>query len=283
MPSSPSPSPDLGFGLGLRTAHYASILEEKPDVDFFEVISENYMIEGGKPLGYLDRISEQTPVVLHGVSLSIGGAHPLDDDYLQQLGQLARRVNARWVSDHLCWVGTEVASSFDLLPLPMTEQVLSLVAQRVDRVQTATGRVLLLENVSTYLRFESAELSEAEFFNELCRRSGAKMLLDVNNVYVNARNHDIDPFVYLDALDLGIVGQIHLAGHTDRGDHVIDTHDAAIVDEVFALYRHAVGRLGPISTSIERDDHIPPLAELVGELNRARQESERALHARRTA
>ncbi len=259
-----------GFGLGLRTAHYEEILAEKPRVDWFELLSENYMVPGGKPLHYLDRIRADNPVVMHGVSLSIGGADPLDGSYLKELKGLAERVEPEWISDHLCWTGFAGKNLHDLLPLPYTIEAVAHVARRVEAVQEFLGRRILLENVSTYVTFRHSEMQEWEFLAEIARRADCDILLDVNNIYVSAFNHGFDAQRYIDSIPAHRVKQIHLAGHSNCGTHIIDTHDAAVIDGVWDLYAYTVRKLGPVPTMIERDDHIPPLAELVQELDLAR-------------
>ena len=258
-----------GFGLGLRPQHYDALLAGGARVDWLEIISENYLVEGGRPLWMLDRMAERWPVALHGVSLNIGGSDPLDGDYLRALGRLARRVRPRLVSDHLCWTRHGGVQFHDLLPLPQNEQSLRHVATRVRQVQDALGMQLVLENVSSYLRFAGDTLGEAEFLAALVAETDCGLLLDVNNVYVNAHNHGIDALAYLDALPVHAVKQIHLAGHsTDAlgSGLLIDTHDAPVCDGVWALYAHARQRFGAVPTMIERDDRIPPLAELLAEL-----------------
>lgn len=276
MSSAPPPyqasyRPDpLGFGLGLRSPHYRDILDNEPSIDWFEIISENYMIAGGQPLRMLDRIAERYPIVMHGVSLSIASTAPLDLDYLADLKQLADRVQPRWVSDHLCWTGVHGLNLHDLLPIPYTAEALDHVVRRIERVQEVLGRRIAIENVSSYVSFRSSEMSEWEFIAELCRRADCWLLLDVNNVFVSAFNHGYDARAFLDAVPVDRVVQFHLAGHEDNGTYIIDTHDHPIRSEVWELYAHAVRRFGPVSTLIERDDHIPPLAELVEELDVAR-------------
>jgi hypothetical protein len=260
----------LGFGLGLRTEHYEDILAQRPHVDWFEALTENYLVPGGKPLHYLERIRAGFPVVLHGVSLSVGSTDPLDYDYLRQLKALAQRIEPEWISDHLCWTGVAGKNLHDLLPLPFTEQALSHVAARVREIQDFLGRRILLENVSSYVTFRHSTMAEWEFLSELARKADCLILLDVNNIYVSAFNHGFDPMAYLDAIPAQRVQQIHLAGHEHCGTHIIDTHDADIVDPVWELYACAVRRFGAVPTMIERDDHIPPLADLVAELDRAR-------------
>ena len=259
------------FGLGLRTPFYDEALQGNTDIDFYELLSENYMVPGGKPIDYLDAFAERFPLVLHGVSLSIGSDEEPSRDYLGQLKRLARRSKALWVSDHLCWTGLGGTNSHDLLPLSFSYEALERVVKNIHIVQNELEQSIVLENISTYARMAPQQMDEVTFVNEVVRSSGAKLLLDVNNVYVNSRNHNFDPFAYLDQIEQGSVQQIHLSGHTDNGDHVIDTHDQAVTKDVFELYRHAITRLGPVPTLIERDDNIPSLSTLVGELNYARQ------------
>lgn len=262
--------PWLGFGLGLRPPHFQDVLDGAKGVDWFEILSENFMVAGGKPRHYLDRVRADYPIVMHGVSMNIGSADPLDMDYLARLRELMRSVEPVWLSDHLCWTGAGGQSSHDLLPLPLTDAVLTHLLDRIDAVQNYLGRPLVLENASTYLAFPGDEYLEQDFLNQLSRQSGCKLLLDINNIYVSSRNHGFDANAYLDEIDSGAVVQFHLAGHSDYGDYVIDTHDHPIVDPVWALYDRAVRRFGPVSTMIERDDHIPPFGDLVAELNQAR-------------
>ncbi|MFO1057509.1 MAG: DUF692 domain-containing protein [Dongiaceae bacterium] len=259
-----------GFGLGLRPAHYPAFLATRPRVDWLEIISENYMEPGGRPLATLDRLRADYPIAMHGVSLSIGGTDPLDGDYLARLAALARRVEPLWVSDHLCWTGAGGRNMHDLLPLPYSEEALDHVAARVDAVQAALGRRLLLENVSSYVGFAASTMSEWEFLAELARRTDCLLLLDVNNIHVSAFNHGFDPAAFLAGIPAERVQQIHLAGHEDNGDHLIDTHDHPVADPVWALYAAALRRCGPVATMIERDDRIPPLEALVAELDQAR-------------
>jgi uncharacterized protein (UPF0276 family) len=255
-----------GFGLGLRTDHYQDFLRQRQPVDWLEVISENYMVPGGKPLHFLDRIRADYPMVMHGVSLSIGGADPLDMDYLRELRALARRIEPGWISDHLCWTGVDHTNLHDLMPMPYTEASLRHLADRVSQVQDSLGRRLVLENVSSYLRYAADEMNEWEFIAELTRRTDCLLLLDVNNVFVSSVNHKFDPRRYIDAMPAERVAQIHMAGHEDHGDYVIDTHDHPIRAEVFELYRYTLARVGQVPTMIERDDNIPALPELLDEL-----------------
>ncbi len=266
-----------GFGLGLRPEHYREFAAASPRVEWLEILTENYLVAGGKPLDYLDRIRARYPMVMHGVSLSIAGTEPLDEEYLRALKALARRVQPAWISDHLCWTGVESAYLHDLLPVPFTREALRHVAARVGRVQDYLGRSLVLENASTYVRFERDEMSEWEFLAALARHSGCELLLDVNNVYVNATNHQFDAREFIDAIAPSSVRQIHLAGHTDEGGRLIDTHDAPVCEAVWDLYEHAIARFGAVPTMIERDDRIPPLDELVKELAVARIRADRAL------
>jgi len=262
-----------GFGLGLRRTHYADFLETRVPVDFVEVISENYMVEGGKPLRILQDIRARHPVILHGVSMSVGSAQGLDGEYLDRLAALAERIDPLWVSDHLCWTRTSAHNSHDLLPLPLTAEALDVVCENIDRAQEKLGRAMLFENPSSYLTFPEDEMSEWEFLSRMARRTGCYLLLDVNNVYVSAQNHGYSAAEYIAGLPLDRVRQIHLAGHSPATEDraiVIDTHDREVCDEVWSLYGYAVARTGPVATMIERDDGIPPLCELLSELDRAR-------------
>ena len=263
-----------GFGLGLRPPHYASLLAgDAGVVDWLEIVSENFMVEGGRPLAMLDQIAERWPLAMHGVSLNIGGSDPLDSDYLQALATLAKRVRPALLSDHLCWSRHHGVQLHDLLPLAHDEASLRHVAGRVRQVQDALGRQLVLENVSSYLRHAGDTLAEAEFLAALVTETDCGLLLDVNNVYVNAHNHGIDAAAYFETLPGHAVKQIHLAGHSLDAlgsGLLIDTHDAPVCAEVWALHGLALRRFGPVPTMIERDDHIPPLAELLAELDTAR-------------
>ena len=262
--------PYLGFGLGLRTNHYETIIEEKPAVDWFEIITENYLVPGGQPLYFLDKIRENYPIVMHGVSMSLGSCDPLDLDYLKQVKHLTDRIQPRWISDHLCWTGVQHKNTHDLLPLPLNQEALNHIVDRVQQAQDFLGRPLLIENASTYIAFKDSPIPEWEFINEMVRRSGCLLLLDVNNVYVSSVNHEFNPFEYIAAMPSDRIYQIHLAGHSNMGDYIIDTHDQAIVDPVWDLYAETIRRHGVISTMIERDDNIPPLPELLTELNHAK-------------
>jgi uncharacterized protein len=263
--------PRLGFGLGLRPPHYQEVVEGEPRVDWWEVISENFLVAGGNPRRVLRQVRERWPVVLHGVSLSIGSVDPVDDDYLGRLAALVAEVDPPIVSDHLCWTSLGGHAGHDLWPLPYTEEALALVVDKVGRVQDRIGRRILLENPSSYVTFAASQIPEAEFLAEIARRADCGILLDVNNVYVSSTNHGWDPAAYLAAIPADRVGQIHLAGHSDEGTHLLDTHDHPVCDAVWALYGEAYARFGEVATIIERDDHIPPLDELITELDRARQ------------
>lgn len=262
--------PFLGFGLGLRTEHYNDILENKPNVDWFEVLSENYMIPGGKPLHYLDRIRQNYPVVMHGVSLSIGSTTDIDKEYLRGLRKLADRIQPAWISDHLCWTGVHGQNMHDLLPLPYTEETANHVTERVRIVQDYLGRQILLENVSSYASYVDSAMTEWEFIQLIAEKADCLLLLDVNNIYVSSYNHQFDAKEFIDGIPQKRVQQIHLAGHHNHGDYIIDTHDAPVIDPVWDLYGYALSRFGAISTMIERDDQMPELDELVQELQIAR-------------
>ncbi|HUL41177.1 MAG TPA: DUF692 domain-containing protein [Burkholderiales bacterium] len=260
----------LGFGLGLRIPHYEEILATRPNVDWFEVLSENYLVPGGKPLYYLDRIRAHYPVVMHGVSLSIGSTDPLNAKYLKQLRVLAERIQPKWISDHLCWTGVGGLNLHDLMPLPYTEEAVKHVASRVKHVQDFLERKILLENVSSYVAYKQSQLTEWEFLARIAEQADCLILLDINNIFVSSFNHGFDPLDYLKGIPIDRVQQFHLAGHQNCGNYIIDTHDHPIIDPVWALYEQALIRFGAVSTMIERDDNIPSLNELVAELDNAR-------------
>jgi len=259
-----------GFGLGLRPDHYPEYLAGPQRVDWLEIISENYMVPGGKPMAMLDAIRADYPMVMHGVSLSIGSDEPIDMEYLAELKALAARVEPLWISDHLCWTGINAHNSHDLLPLPYDAPALACVVDNIARVQDYLGHRILIENPSSYVTFRSSDRSEWDFLADMAERADCLLLLDVNNIYVSARNHGFDPLDYLAGLPGDRIQQIHLAGHSDMGDYVIDTHDAAVCDAVWDLYGRAVAMFGPVATMIERDDDIPPLSAVIAELDRAR-------------
>jgi uncharacterized protein (UPF0276 family) len=263
--------PDLGHGLGLRPVHYSSLLADRRNgVSWLEALTENYLVPGGPPLHHLERIRELYPLVLHGVSLSIGGPEPLDERYLADVKALAARFEPAWISDHLCWTGADGLNLHDLLPLPFTEEALRHVVARVQHVQERLGRRFVLENVSSYVRFVDSEMTEWEFLSEVAVRADCLLLLDVNNVYVSSVNHGFDPLAYLRGVPIERVQQFHLAGHRRQGDLLIDTHDQPVTEPVWNLYAAAVERFGNVSTMVERDDNIPELPELLRELECAR-------------
>jgi uncharacterized protein (UPF0276 family) len=267
----------LGQGLGLRPPFYEAAASGTAPVDWWEVISENFMVEGGNPRRVLHAARAQRPIVLHGVSMSLGSTDPLDDRYLERLAGLAREIEPAWISDHLCWSSFGGHSAHDLWPLPLTEEALGHVAGRVARVQERLGRRILIENVSSYLTYRHSTMSEPEFLTALAERADCGLLVDVNNVFVSAHNHGFDPVAFLDALPRARVGQFHLAGHSRLPTHLLDTHDHPVCEEVWELYRHAVARFGDVATLLERDDRIPPLDELVAESRRAGEIARRAL------
>jgi uncharacterized protein len=279
----------LGFGAGLRRQHYSRVLEQRPphdgsphdglSVDWFEVISENFMVEGGRPLQVLEAVRAQYPVVMHGVSLSIGSSDPLNRAYLAALRALARRFEAAWVSDHLCWTGVGGRNLHDLLPLPYTEETVAYVAERIRQVQEILERTVLIENVSSYMAFRASRLTEWEFLSAVAEEADCAILLDINNIFVSAFNHRFDPVRYIDAVPAGRVVQFHLAGHSDHGSYLLDTHDHPIRPEVWALYEHAVRRFGRIPTLIEWDDNIPEFEVLAAAADEARRRCETALAA----
>ncbi len=269
--------PVLGYGIGLRTVHFADILDRRPAVDFYEAITENFLDTGGRPWHVLESVAERTRVVLHGVSLNIGSTAPLDFDYLGKLKELARRIDAPWVTDHLCWTGVAGRNTHDLLPLPLNEESLEHVAARVRRVQEILERPIHLENPSTYLELTASTMGEAEFLSQLTERSGCGLLLDVNNVFVSSFNHGWDAEAYIDAIPADRIVQVHLAGHTDKGTHLLDTHSDHVRDEVWALYERLVKRTGPVTTLVEWDDDIPALDVVHAEALMARDAAARAL------
>lgn len=259
-----------GFGLGMRKPHYAQFLDHRVDVDFIEVISENFMVDGGRPLEILRQVRSHYPVALHGVSMSIGSADGLSSVYLQRLRALVDDIDPLFVSDHLCWTRIDGFNSHDLLPIPYTKEALDLVCANLDRAQEALGRPMLVENPSSYLAFGEADMTEWQFLAEMVRRTGCGLLLDVNNVFVSAVNHGFDPVEYLSGIPTDAVRQIHMAGHSQGQELLIDTHDQPVPTSVWDLYADVMPRLGPVATMIERDDNIPPLEELLDELLVAR-------------
>ena len=274
--------PDLGLGIGLRSAHVSTILKRDPDVGFFEIISENFMGTRGRPLEALDAIAERYPVTMHGVSLSIGSADAPDRDYLRRLKALAERCRAAWVSDHVCWTGVAGLNTHDLLPLPYDEETLAHVARRAREVSDFLERPLVLENPSSYVQFASSTMPEEEFLARLCEESGCGLLLDVNNVYVSAFNHGFDAARYIDAIPADRIVQVHVAGHTHKGTHILDTHSDHVADGVWELYARLCRRVGRVATLLEWDDKVPPFEVVHAEAFKAarfREEASRAAHA----
>jgi uncharacterized protein (UPF0276 family) len=263
--------PFLGFGVGLRRPHYSYVLEQWPPMDWFEVISENFMVAGGRPLAVLEGVRERYPIVLHGVSMSLGSTDDFNREYLHDLARLARRFEPAWISDHLCWTGVGEHNLHDLIPLPYTDEALRHVAGRIRQVQEVLERQILIENVSSYMEFTLSTMSEWEFLAAVAEEADCGILLDINNIYVSAFNHQFDPLVYIDAVPVNRVAQFHLAGHSDHGTYLLDTHDHPVCDEVWSLYEHAVHRFGKVSTLIEWDDNIPGFSELAATAEQARQ------------
>lgn len=259
------------LGLGLRSQHFNHILQHRPDVAWFEIISENFMDSGGRPRYILNQIAEHYPIVMHGVSLSIGSVDELDRVYLASLKKLADDIKPKWVSDHLCWTGVLNLNSHDLLPLPLTEESLQHVCSRIEQVQDYLNRPLVLENPSTYLQFKHSTIPEWEFFSEMVARTGCEMLLDVNNVYVSAFNNHFDPIEYLKGLPHKAIRQMHLAGHEHCGDYIIDTHDQPVSNQVWPLFQLAWQLTGGVDTCLEWDGNIPDFAGYLAELHKAKQ------------
>lgn len=262
--------PSLGFGLGLRKEHYNTILETSPDIDWFEVLTENYLVPGGKPLYFLDQICERYPVVMHGVSMSLGSHDPLDMNYLRQVKELAERTQAKWVSDHMCFTGVDGVNAHDLLPLPCTEEAVKHMSAKISQAQDFLGRQILVENASTYITYKQSDMTEWDFTMAVAEESDSLILLDINNIYVSSVNHGFDPIDYLDGISVDRVQQHHIAGHSQYDGYIIDTHDHEVVQDVWDLYAEAIKRYGEVSTMIERDDNIPELPELLAELQIAR-------------
>lgn len=269
--------PFLGFGLGLRPDYYEEILQQNHCLDWFEITTENYLIPGGKPLYYLDKIRENYPVVMHGVSLSLGSSEPLDTAYLKELKSLADRIEPAWISDHLCWTGVNGLNMHDLLPIPYTQQAIHHIVNRIEEIQDYLGQRILIENVSSYLTFAQSEMSEWEFISQIANRADCYLLLDVNNIYVSSINHNFKALEYINGLPAERIVQIHLAGHSNHGDYIIDTHDAPVIQPVWDLYAATIKRFGNISTMIERDDNMPPFSELLSEIDKARSIAKKAL------
>ncbi len=260
---------DYGVGIGLRIPHYRHILEKKPVVDWFEIISENYMIDGGRPLTVLDQILEQYRVVQHGVSMYFGSADPLSAEHLKRLKSLARRTRTPWLSDHLCWGSVDGRYTHDLLPMPYTFEAAKITAAKIRQVQDFVEVPVVVENVSSYAEYHVSEMTEWEFLNEVVEEADCGILLDVNNIYVSSQNHDFDPFTYVNAVPANRVAQIHIAGHSKYEKYVLDTHDHPVIDPVWALYARAVERCGPTATLLEWDDKIPTFDEVHAEALKA--------------
>jgi uncharacterized protein (UPF0276 family) len=267
-------SPFLGFGVGLRRPHYAEVLETIPRMDWFEVTTENFMVAGGRPIEVIEGVRENYPIVMHGVSLSIGSTDPINREYLRELKTMARRFEPAWISDHLSWTGVGGRNLHDLLPLPYTEEAVAHVVRRIREVQDILGRAILIENVSSYMSFACSTLSEWEFLNAVADEADCGILLDINNIFVNAFNHGFDAKRYIDSVPIERVHQFHLAGHQDHGKYLLDTHDHPICKEVWGLYEYAVRRFGAVSTLIEWDDRIPEFSELQAIVDEARTRSE---------
>lgn len=263
--------PYLGFGLGLRKEHYQAILETQPELGFLEILTENYMIEGGKPLYYLDKLRQDYPMVMHGVSMSLGSVDPINKTYLNELKQLIDRVEPKWISDHLCWTGMDNKNMHDLLPLPYTEEAVNHMADKISQVQDYLGQQILVENLSSYITYTDDSMSEWEYLSAVANKADCNILLDVNNIYVSSYNHHFDPMDYINGIDSKRVWQHHLAGHTNDGNLILDTHDQDIIDPVWSLYEQAAKTFGPVSTMIERDGNIPALEDVLKELDQAKQ------------
>jgi len=270
---SPTQFPKLEFtvGVGLRVPHLEHILREKPVVNWFEIISENYMVEGGRPLAVLDRILEQYKVVQHGVSMYLGSAEPLSCEYLRRLKSLVRRTRTPWLTDHLCWGSIDGSYTHDLLPMPYTFEAARLTAANIRQASDFLEVPIAVENVSSYAEFHMSEMTEWEFLSEVTEQADCGILLDVNNIYVSSQNHGFDPREYLRAVDPDRVMQIHLAGHSHFEKYILDTHDHPVIEPVWGLYDEAVRRFGPTPTLLEWDDRIPSFEEVHREALKANQ------------
>jgi uncharacterized protein (UPF0276 family) len=271
---------DLGYGVGLRREHYRYVTEHRPAVDWFEIITENFMVAGGRPLAVLEQVRSDYPIVMHGVSLSIGSADPLNRGYLDALSEMARRFKPAWISDHLCWTGIGGRNLHDLLPLPYTDEVVHHVAARIRQVQDFLGQPILIENVSSYMTFRASTMQEWEFVSAVAEEADCGILLDINNIYVSAFNHGFDPVLYVNSVPPERVVQFHMAGHSDHGTYLLDTHDRPICAEVWRLYELAVRRFGATSTLIEWDDNIPGFGVLADAATQARRRAQNALAAK---
>ena len=272
-------APVAAAGIGLRAPHYAELFARRPPLAFLEVHAENFFGAGGQPLAWLDRFRAHYEISVHGVGLSLGSVDPLDEAHLARLGELVRRVEPFLVSEHLCWSSFGQRHSNDLLPLPYTDEALDHVVGRIGAVQDRLKRPLLVENISTYVRHPHAEMTEWEFLGEAARRSGCRILLDVNNVWVNAVNHGFDPRAYIDAVDPAHVAEFHLAGFEATPAGLVDTHGALVSEDVWRLYEHTLARIGPRPTLLEWDTNLPALDVLLGEASRAQRLAAAATHA----
>jgi uncharacterized protein (UPF0276 family) len=261
---------DYGIGIGLRIPHYRHILEHKPVVDWFEIISENYMLDGGRPLAVLDAILEQYRVVQHGVSMYFGSVDPLNREHLKRLKDLTRRTKTPWLTDHLCWGSVDGRYTHDLLPLPYTWEAIEVTAQKIRQVRDFVEIPVAVENVSSYAEFHESEMTEWEFLNEVVERADCGILLDVNNIYVSSVNHNFDPHIYVNSVPAERVAQIHIAGHSKYEKYILDTHDHPVIDPVWSLYAHAIRRCGPTATLLEWDDKIPSFEEVHAEAMKAK-------------
>jgi len=263
-------TPYLGFGIGLRPKHYADLLKNPPKVDWLEIISENFMLDGGRSMSYLEQFQERYKIIPHGVSLSIGSSNSLDWTYLKKLKKLVAQLDPPWFSDHLCWNHYGKKYLHNLMPLPYTSEIIDYVAERIRVVQDYIERPMLIENVSSYVEFTGSTMPEWTFLSEVSEKADCGILLDINNIYVSAKNHHFDPMLYLRSVPKQRVRQYHIAGHDDQGSYILDSHDHAIRDEVWALYTEAIPLFGDVSLMIERDEHIPSLSDLLKELNYAK-------------
>ena len=270
---------EYGVGIGLRIPHYRHILERKPAVDWFEIISENYMLDGGRPLAVLDRILEQYRVVQHGVSMYFGSAERLNPEHLKRLKSLVRRTGTPWLSDHLCWGSVDGRYTHDLLPMPYTWEAVEITAANIRHAQETLEVPIVVENVSSYAEYHVSEMTEWQFLNEVVEKADCGILLDVNNIYVSSQNHNFDPFEYVNAVPVGRVAQIHIAGHSKYEKYILDTHDHAVIDPVWDLYARAIERCGPVATLLEWDDNIPSFDEVHEEAMKANRHLNTAVEA----
>jgi len=271
LPYSNGHKPFHGFGLGLRPEYYQEILDQRPNLDWLEIISENYLVDGGKPLYFLDQFKERYPIAMHGVGMNIASTDSLNLDYLSELKKLVNHVKPLWVSDHCCWTGVNSHNTHDLLPLPFNEESIKHIVSRIQQIQDYLEQPILIENLSSYLSFKASDMHEWEFLTAICEEADCYLLLDINNIYVNSRNHNFEPLSYIQGVPKKRVIQHHLAGHSDHGDYIIDTHDAPVVPSVLTLYKQALEHFGPVSVMIERDDNFPALKELLSELDAIRE------------